>query len=147
MVDATRISQVSKKLNSLSLRPDFDLKNRIENCELRYKNLETKFADYQECQLSRYNTLKDQLAKLYKTIQKENYESDAQLNAKLTKMEALQQEYAERVQHENQLRKESFKTLNRKIDSKSNDFKVELTNYVKTRQDNMDGLYDYIEVN
>ena len=146
MADLNRISQVSKKLNKLTLRPDFDLRNRLETCDLRYKNLETKFNDYQECQFKRYNNLKEQLLKLQKTAQKENEEGEKEIATRLKKMNETLELYTEKTEHESYLRKEGFKALNRRIDGKSTEFKQKLNGFEKNREENMNCLYEYIEV-
>lgn len=146
MSELDRISRLSTKLNKLSIPQDQDSKNRLENCDLRYRNLETKFSEHQESQLKRYNTIKEQISKLQRQIDKEAEESTEKGEEVFRRLKSVQMEYINILNDESIKRKEAHFNMSKKIEEKTDKFKLDLALYHKQKDDEMKDLYDFIEV-
>lgn len=146
MSELDRITRLSSKLNKLSVPQEMDSKNRLENCDLRYRNLDSRFCEHQDSQLRRYNTVKEQVGKLQRKIETESEESNENAEEVFRKLKTLQTEYVNILNSETVKRKESDLNMNRRIAERADKFKADLAAYHKQKDDEMKELYELIEV-
>ena len=146
MSESDRISRLSFKLNKMTVPQESDSKNRLENCDLRYRHLETRFAEHQETQLQRYNTMKEQISKIQRQIDKEADESNDQADEVFRKLKSVQMEYTNIMNDEATKKKDGDFDLNKKIEEKTSNLRLDLATYHKQKENEMKELYEFIEV-
>lgn len=146
MSELDRISRLSSKLHKLTVPQELDSKNRLENCDLRYRNLEARFSEHQEGQLKRYNTMKEQAYKLQRQMDKDAEESNEKAEQVFRKLKSVQMEYLNILNDEALKRNDGDSNMSRRIDERVNSFKTDLGLYHKQKEDEMKELYEFIEV-
>ena len=63
--------KLSNKINKLNLNLEKEKKQQVENIEVRFQNLQTRFLSFQQAQTNKYNALRAKIGALAQNIDEE----------------------------------------------------------------------------
>eukprot|EP00828_Plagiopyla_frontata_P047830 TRINITY_DN895_c0_g1_i5.p1 TRINITY_DN895_c0_g1~~TRINITY_DN895_c0_g1_i5.p1 ORF type:complete len:211 (-),score=24.72 TRINITY_DN895_c0_g1_i5:165-797(-) len=140
-----RITKISQKLNNIQSGKDNEKAQKLDANEIKLKQLEEQFYEFQDVLDNRLQGLKENLIKIHHLIDGQKQNREMAFEQKMKEIQQIDQKFTYAIDQETIQRKEGENKFIRIINDKSATIRTEVIKENQIRNENLDTLNQCLE--